>query len=97
LSQATQGERRIALGTLLNVHPRIDHLLPMSCFDLNSRAQLKLCQSLANLRPAWDIHNWARRNTVTIRDITRYVNGHLALRRYIASQKQRMPSKPRPS
>jgi hypothetical protein len=75
----------------------IDHLLPMSCFDLNSRAQLKLCQSLANLRPAWDIHNWARRNTVTIRDITRYVNGHLALRRYIASQKQRMPSKPRPS
>jgi hypothetical protein len=52
----------------------IDHVLPMSCFDFNSPGHLLLCQSLANLRPAWDIHNWARRNTVTIRDITRYVN-----------------------
>jgi hypothetical protein len=65
----------------------IDHLLPMSWFDLNSRAHRKLCQSVSNLRPEWDINNFARRNTVTIGDITGYVNERLALRRHVASQK----------
>jgi len=67
----------------------IDHLLPMSWFDLEEPAHLKLCQRLANLRPEWDIHNWSRRNVVTIRDITRFANGRLELRNCIESRKTR--------
>jgi hypothetical protein len=66
----------------------IDHLLPMSWFDLDDPAHRKLCQRLSNLRPERDIHNWSRRNVVTIRDVTRFVNGRLVLRKYIESQKR---------
>ena len=33
----------------------IDHLIPMSWFDLRKLAHRKLCQRLANLRPAWGL------------------------------------------
>jgi hypothetical protein len=49
------------------------------------------------LRPEWDVNNSTRRNTITIGDITGYVNERLALRRYRASQKQSIPSNPSPA